>query len=123
MAEGLHVAGPLLHRDKWVLLCPQCDDDQLTDLPPEAERLCTTEWLDGELLQGDAKLGHRQCQCWRTDPFEGEVASGAQKRFFHYRTIAILLGAQPGQRVDLPGCVKLKIEELYGDSQVGFRSQ
>lgn len=116
------MVGPLLHGEKWVLLCPTCDDDRLTDLPAIPERLCTTEWLEGEVLQGDAKLGHRTCECWRTDPYDGEDASGKQRRFFHYRTIAILLGAQPGQRVDLPGCVKDKIEELYGESQVGFQS-
>lgn len=122
MAEALHVVGPLQHGETWVFLCPTCDDDRLTDLPAAADRQCTTDWLTGQLLAGDSRLGNRSCHCWHTDPYEGEKASGKQRRFFHYRTIAFLLGAAPGQRVDLPGCVKDKIEELFGESLVGFRA-
>ena len=42
-----------------------------------------------------------------------------QRRFFYYRTVAKLLGGG-GKRVDLPFCVKEKIESLHGDSTTGF---
>lgn len=119
--ESLNVVGPVLHRGNYVFLCPVCDDDRLTDIPPAAVRVCTTEWLAGAHLVGDSKLGHRECFCWETDPFQGEEATGKQRRFFYYRTVALRLGAEPGQRVDLPGCTKEKIEQLFGASEVGFR--
>ena len=39
------------------------------------------------------------------------------RRYFHYRTIAKLLGATGG-RTKLPKCVQDRIAEMYGD-QVG----
>ena len=46
-------------------------------------------------------------------------ATNANRRFFYYRTLAILLGGS-GTRVDLPPCVKEFISELWGDSVTGY---
>ena len=46
-----------------------------------------------------------------------------RRRFYHYRTVSWKLGLGPKERADLPGCVKDRIEEDYGDSEVGFRAR
>lgn len=129
MEESIHVVGPERCADKWIFLCPECDEDRLEGIPPEVTRLCTVEWLDGELLSGDKTLGERSCYCWQTDPYEGEdrarttrrtgiVASSILQNHRHQAWRCIGGG---GRRVDLPLCVKEKIEELYGNSEVGFK--
>ena len=117
--ELIYVCGPFSGNNRTVFLCPECDDDQVTGLEG-APKTCSTLWLEGLLLLGDDRVGDRSCKCWQTDPYDGEVgATNAQRRFFHYRTIALFFG-DAGQRVDLPECVKEKIQELFGDSVVGF---
>ena len=67
----------------------------------------------------------RQCECFKEDPWpplEFPTVRDGRRRFYHYRTIAWKLGIEPGKRVKLPGCVCKRIEELYGESKVGFRS-
>lgn len=59
--------------------------------------------------------------CFKTDPYQGEEASDKQRRYFHYSCIALALGAV-GVRADLPGCVRVRIEELYGESATGFNA-
>lgn len=119
MAEEFHVVGPLRSSRKWVFLCPECDDDRVTGLDG-ARRRCTTDWLEGQLLSGDAGYGERSCYAWQTDPYEGvSEVSNKERRYFYYHTVALLLGGS-GRRVDLPACVKEKIEELFGKSEVGF---
>lgn len=118
MAEGeatFYVAGPFRLRGKWVLLCPECDEDRLDDFDRSVAQ-CTVEWLAGRPLEWDG----RHCLCFETDPFEGEDVQSKSKRFFHYSAIARLLGGA-GRRVNLPICVKDKIEDLYGKSEVGFK--
>lgn len=121
-AATVHVVGPELTRaGRWVFLCPVCDDDFVTGLEG-AEVVCTAEWLDGQPLTGDTQVDGRACVCFHTDPYEGEPeATNANRRFYLYRTIALLLGGA-GRRVDLPACVKERIQELYGNSEVGFQS-
>lgn len=115
MGEVFHVVGPEGVAGKWVFLCPVCDDDRVTGLDG-AERVCTAQWLHGQLLRGDKKVGNRTCYCFQSDPFEGETSvKNDQRRYFHYRVIALKLGGA-GRRVDLPGCVREKVEELYGES-------
>ncbi|KAL3922603.1 MAG: hypothetical protein SGPRY_004503, partial [Prymnesium sp.] len=87
----VHVVGTLHHKNRAVLLCPECDEDRVKGVP------------DGVVE--------------RTDPYQKDSeATNAQKRYFHYRTIAVALGAV-GQRVELPACVREKVEDLYGKSQ------
>lgn len=120
MGESIHIVGPERVTDKWIFLCPECDDDRVDGIPADVTRVCTVEWLEGQQLIGDDKLGGRTCYCWQTDPFEGEDdATDRSRRYFYYRTLAFKLGGS-GRRVDLPLCVKEKIEELFGQSTVGF---
>ena len=117
--ELVYVAGPFSTNNRNVFLCPECDDDQVTGLDG-APTICTALWLHGQALQGDARVGSRACVCWVTDPYADDPeATNANRRFFFYRTLAILFGGA-GQRVDLPACVKERIAELYGDSVIGF---
>lgn len=122
MGEPQHVVGPKWEDEKWVFLCPVCDASALEpgDTPDAAQ--CTTDWLTGQRLVGDAKVDFREGDCFVTDPYDGvpEVTE-AQKRFFYYRTVALLLGGA-GRRVQLPSCIRERIEELHGKSGVGFRS-
>lgn len=119
MADGFHVVGPLNDGNKWLLLCPVCDDDRVTGLEG-ADVQCTVDWLRGQQISGHGKLSHLSCVCFQTDPLEGVAgATDAQRRFFYYSAIARLLGAT-GQRVDLPACVKEEISSLHGQSVVGF---
>lgn len=120
MAEAIHVAGPFRRRGKWLLLCPVCDDDELSGLDGAA-RTCTSEWLAGQLLRGDAGFGERTCYAFETDPYESVPdATEKQRRYFYYHTVSRLLGST-GRRVDLPGCVKDRIEDLHGESTTGFK--
>ncbi|KAL1511753.1 hypothetical protein AB1Y20_005041 [Prymnesium parvum] len=83
---------------------------------------CTTKWLTGRQLAGDAGLGEASCVCFVSDPYEGRNdVTSSQRRYFHYHLIAKELGAV-GLRADLPSCVKGSwIAELYGESRTGFR--
>ena len=125
-AQRLHVVGPERVSNKWIFLCPACDADRLTSQPSQDDTvvLCTTEWLRGEHLRGDERVGDRSCYCFETDPYEGEGGTEIdnKRRFFYYTTVARLLGGA-GKRVDLPICVKDRIEELYGASRTGFRDR
>ena len=115
----IHCCGPFEGPIKSEFLCPVCDDDLVTGIQG-ATTICCVEWLTGRWVVGDGRVGNRACHCFVSDPFEGEPnVTQAQRRFFFYRTLAILLGGG-GQRVDFPPCVKEKIQELYGDSVVGF---
>lgn len=119
MGEEIHVVGPVQGPSHWLLLCPICDDDRVEGLGDRTP-VCTTVWLRGRLLTGDARLQHRTCLCFETDPLEGVPdATPKQRRFFLYSTIARELGAV-GLRAELPGCVRDQIEELHGESTVGF---
>ena len=121
MAETLHVVGPVQGNAHSLFLCPVCDDDRTTGTEGY-ELVCTAEFLRGKDLVGDARVGHRSCVCFVTDPFAGEEnATDAQRRFYFYRTIALFLNGG-GQRVDLPCCVREAIEELYGESRTGFHA-
>ena len=117
-AALVYVAGPFWDNTHQVFLCPECDDDRVTGI--EGPIQCTVDWLRGQWLVGDAQVGHRTCSCWLTDPWVNEPgATNANRRFFYYRTLAILLGGS-GTRVDLPPCVKEFISELWGDSVTGY---
>lgn len=119
---AVHVVGPVWNKNKWVFLCPECDADVIDGLDSSVARQCTTEWLQGQELRYAPSFGDRSCLCWETDPYEGqEEATDKERRFFYYRAVAAELGAQ-GRRVDLPGCVKDKIQELYGESTTGFQA-
>ena len=124
-AERVYVVGPERVSTRWIFLCPACDADRLTTQPSQDDTvvLCTTEWLRGEHLRGDERVGDRSCYCFETDPYEGEGGAeiNNKRRFFYYWTVSKLLGGG-GKRVDLPPCVKEKIEELHGDSHTGFRA-
>ena len=127
-AEIVYVVGPLDHPNlnHQVLLCPECDDDRVTGLAPDVTRVCTTEWLVGQMLEGDENLDRVQCECFRQNPWPYEEfpeVPQKRRRFYHYRTVAWKLGLGPKERADLPGCVKDRIEEDYGDSEVGFRAR
>lgn len=120
MCEPIHVVGPVRSARHWVFMCPVCDDDRVTGLEG-AQVVCTTEWLQGQELELEDIDGARTAICWETDPFEGDSSAlPKHRRFFHYKTIARLLGGQ-GRRVQLPGCVEDKVQSLYGESEVGFR--
>ena len=80
------------------------------------ERDCVAEWLEGLRLVD----GSDECDCFSTDPFppaDFPHVRNNKRRYFHYRTIAKLLGATGG-RTKLPKCVQDRIAEMYGD-QVG----
>ena len=53
----------------------------------------------------------------------------AERRFFHYRYIALLLGAKGDKkRVKLPPCIQARIKEMYGDetgakTKVGYKQE
>ena len=119
-----HVVGPVRVSSKWIFLCPECDSDRLDTQPSQSDTVvqCTKDWLRGELLRGGERTDDRGCYCWETDPYEGEggAETNNKRRFFHYTTISKLLGGA-GKRVDLPLCVKEKVEELYGKSATGFQ--
>ena len=116
---AIHCCGPFQGALKSEFLCPVCDDDRVTGLEG-AEIVCCVEWLTGQWIVGDNRVGNRACYCFVSDPFENdENATNSQRRFYFYRTLAILLGGG-GQRVDLPDCVLEKIQELYGEGVVGF---
>lgn len=121
MGEPIHVVGPVRSARHWVFLCPVCDDDRVTGVEG-APIVCTTEWLRGQELEvADEDLGTRTALCWETDPFEDDPSAlPKNRRFFHYTTIARLLGGT-GRRVQLPGCVEDKIQDLYGESKTGFK--
>ena len=117
-----HCVGPERVAGKWVFLCPVCDSQQVSESleAPTGDVLCTAIWLEGEFLRGDSVLGDRTCYCFETDPFDGEPnATDQQRRFFHYRCISYKLSASR-QRVDLPACVKKRIEDRWGQSTTGF---
>ena len=110
-------------------VCPACDIGD-SELAHFAKRVgdpeCTTGWLHGRQLS----LREGVCECWESDPYANDPSkSMGERRFFHYRAIALILGAKgAGMRVKLPACVHAKISELYGDrgaqrTQVGFRSE
>ena len=111
-----------------VLFCPECDDDLVTDIDPSAIRTCTVVWLKGQTLRGDRELLGVECACWEEDPYPPASyphVPNKRRRFFHYRTIAWLLGLGKKECVDLPECVKEAIAEAFGESSTGFlaRSQ
>ncbi|KAL3925107.1 MAG: hypothetical protein SGPRY_003730, partial [Prymnesium sp.] len=115
----VHVVEPLHHKNCAVLLCPESDEDRVEGVRDGVERVCTAIWLDGQQLRHEELFGERTCSCFQTDPYqEDPEATDAQKRYFHYRTIAVALGAVD-QRVERPACAREKVEELYGKSQVG----
>ena len=97
-----------------------CDDDRATGLDPNETQECTVDNLTGTVLRCEELFGDRSCLCFETDPYANEDVPNAKRRFFLYRTIALELGAT-GRRVDLPLCVKEKVEELYDQSRTGFR--
>ena len=114
-----HVIGPYYDRElkRFAFDCPVCDGHG------GAVAECTAEWLIGRrLVDREAS-----CDCFERDPFPAATFPRKQmrnRRFFHYSTIAKLLGATgQGHRAALPRCVLAKIEKLYGDSEVGFRSR
>ena len=110
----VYVVGPERVSSKWIFLCPECDSDRCDTQPSQDGTVvhCTAEWLRGEYLRGDERVGDRSCYCWESDPYEGEGGSelNSRRRFFFYRTIAFKLGGG-GKRVDLPLCVKDKIRQ------------
>ena len=111
--------------DKTIFLCPVCDESAAgADLDPAADKVCTKEWLTGKELKGGEKEDWQSCDCFVTDPYAAYPEKGDnERRYFHYRTVALALGAEQGQCVDLPRCVRAKITELYGTSRTGFRSR
>mmetsp|Transcript_18070 Transcript_18070/g.45289 ORF Transcript_18070/g.45289 Transcript_18070/m.45289 type:complete len:123 (+) Transcript_18070:34-402(+) len=122
MGDAVHVVGPSQTNAGWVFLCPECDADRVEGVQPDSARICTRVWLTGRQLSCQARFGDRTCNCWESDPYEGEeAATDRQRRFFHYVTIALLLGGA-GRRVDLPLCVKENIEQQYGASTTGFQA-
>ena len=66
-------------------------------------------------------LSHTSAFCWQSDPYpisDFPDKSPAERRFFHYQTIAPLLGASGYKnRADLPACVKEKIAKDYPNEQ------
>lgn len=114
-AVGTYVVGPCQTGRKWVFLCPSCDEDRVVEVD-RATAQCTVEWLDGQVLRYRARTWY----CFQSDPFEGSSAPNDEKRFHYYSAVARLLGAS-GRRVELPLCVREKIEELHGRSETGFK--
>ena len=46
------------------------------------------------------------------------LSSNAERRFFHYRYIALELGVSgAGRRAKLPACVQKRIKEMYPDEE------
>lgn len=115
-AEGVYVVGPAWRSNRWIFLCPICDDDLIEDVGEQPEKQCTTDWLRAREVEWD----DRTWPCF-SDPFEGDLSVPNQrKRYFHYRAIASELEAQR-RRVELPGCVQAEISDKFGDSEVGFQ--
>lgn len=113
-----HVVGPLATPNGRIFLCPVCDDDRVTNVDSDTA-LCTAEWLTGQQLSNK----DTSCTCFETSPFaDDKDVSDRERRYFYYRTIARLLGAQ-GCRVRLPQCVTDRIEELHGASKTGFKER
>ena len=81
------------------------------------ERDCVVDWLRGQQLRTDRATAF----CWQTDPFpisDYPDTPAKDRRFFHYQTIAPLLGASGYKnRADLPACVKEKIAKDYPNEQ------
>ena len=123
--EEVHVVGPVRVASKWIFLCPECDSDRCTTQPSASQSdtvvQCTTQWLRGQYLRGDDRAGNRACYCFESDPYDDEGGDeiNNKRRFFHYITVALLLGGG-GKRVDLPLCVRDRIEDLFGESRTGF---
>lgn len=111
----VHVVGPERSASRWIFLCPVCDADRV-ELGEAETPECTTSWLDGRALQFDGV----DWTCWERGALDDRDLSDKQKRFLCYSAIARELGAV-GRRVDLPACVKAKIESQHGESQTGFR--
>ena len=124
--------GPIANKMlEQVFLCTECDaDDPLVkkEKGHDKDRGCVVEWLTGQQLRGDRAT----CFCFESDPFprddeSAEHVTMAERRFFHYRYIALLLGAKGDKkRVKLPPCVQARIKEMYGDemgakTKVGYK--
>lgn len=126
---------------KNMFLCPACTYD--TSLAEECEvkevmkllkgspsaYICTQVWLHGETLSSNGLKRLKQglsCACFVTSPSYFVGKEPKSLRFFMYQTIAVKLGEVTGsgwpvERVQLPRCVELEIERLYGDSVVGYQ--
>lgn len=112
---AVYVVGPVSGCRGWTFLCPVCDDDRIEDVGDQPEKLCTQEWLHGRDLAWESHTW----TCWVERPLPDVEAHSKRQRYLYYRAIARELRAL-GRRVQLPGCVEAKVEELHGDSQVGF---
>lgn len=114
-APTVHVVGPVRHRGRWIFACPECDD-HIVALEPGAPFQCTADWLAGR----DLSFDNVNWTCWAPESLEERGLQDKRKRFLYYSAIARELGAVR-RRVDLPRCVKEKIEEQHGESQTGFK--
>lgn len=117
-AVSVYAVGPVVRRGRWKFFCPLCDDDVIRDVGDAPTKVCTTAWLRARQLE----WADREWSCWEEDPLE-HLGDGAEarskKRFWHYSAIARELGARR-RRVEHTDCVQEKINELFGDSEVGF---
>jgi hypothetical protein len=113
----LYVIGPYYDRNerKFRFACPACSRS------PAAGTECTAGWLVGQRLIGDDVC----CDCFETYPYPAAKFPDKQmheRRYFHYHAIARLLGATgQGHGDELPPCVRDRIEQMYGSSEVGFK--
>ena len=75
--------------------------------------LHTNQWLEGKQLQTDDAAWF----CWDCDPFPPEdfpARTNAERRFQHYRAIALFLGIRGNRnRCKLPRCVEREIRERF----------
>jgi hypothetical protein len=129
----MHVIGPVMHKafKHPKLVCPACDvdDPYLASYVAEVsgDKTCALEWVTGQFLTDE----DGDCDCFESDPFPPDKfphKTMANRRFFHYKKLAPLLGVTGYRnRAELPDCIVERILQLYGDevgdeTKVGFVS-
>ena len=103
------------------LICTSCEPTHpgvVDELGSEArDRDCVVDWLRGQQLMTDRATAF----CWESDPFPSEdfpSVTPAERRYFHYSTIAKLMGVSGRKnRAKLPPCVTKKIVEAFPDEE------
>lgn len=121
-------------------ICPICDEDSEVGREREvaelfealekrgAAKVCTTAWLQGRALSSEGLKRLRlpagvvvECACFENVPSYFADKDPGEFRFFLYYTIALKLGAHARERVQIPSCVQVKINAMYGQSLVGYK--
>ena len=92
---------------KW--LCPLCDLGWCSQAYD-----CTRMYLEGMPTSEDGDDFDFAA------PRNDAPHTGARKRFWLYKQVSWICQPPPGTRVDLPRCVKARIQYLHGAGEIGY---